>query len=335
MLLGAVLTVAAARADLIVTTNGAQIVGNIVGLSDGRIEVVTSYAGKIGILLSAVRSISLPRPMSIQLADGTQIEGIISSAGSGALRVITPIRTVETRVADLRGFREPAAKGAAPAAPPQWSFEIGANANGRTGNKDVVGAALSARATRVSPRDSLSLRATYDRQSTAGALSSDQLKASVDYQRNLGRRTLWYVRNDAGYDNVRDLSLYSIAAGGLGYELIKRSPLRLTARGGLSFRYEDFGNPVTADTTSLGADLGLSNVFNYRTTSLVTRVTLVQGFEDSGLYRLTHESYYEVPMSLQHLRVRLGLSHDYNSRVGARAEKLDTTYFAQLVLHWQ
>lgn len=325
------------RADLIITHNGAQIVGRIVALEDSRITVVTSYAGEIRVLLTAVRAISTSQPLNIRLADGAQVEGTLSGGDGGALLVVTPIRTISTRVADLRGlFPATASRGTdTPPAPPRWSYEVGVNASGRSGNQEQVGAAFSARASRVSARDNLSLRVNYDRQSTSGIKSADQLKTGLDYQRNLAARSMWYARDDAGYDNVRDLELYTIAAGGLGYDLVKRAALRLTVRGGLSYRYEDFGNPATDDVATLGADLGLANVWQIKGTSLVSRVTYVQGFDDASTYRIQHESYYEMPMTLDHFRVRLGLTHDYNTRVGSTTARLDTSYFVQILMSWQ
>lgn len=337
LLCAALVAAQTGRADLVTTHNGAQIVGRIAALEDGRITVVTSYAGEIKVLLTAVRSLSTSQPLNVRLADGTQVEGTVSGGAGGALVVVTPIRTIDTRVADLRGlFPATASRSNDPAqSPPRWSYEVGINASGRSGNQEQVGAAFSARASRVSARDNLSLRANYDRQSTSGVKSADQLKTGLDYQRNLAARSMWYARDDAGYDNVRDLEFYAIAAGGLGYDLVKRTALRLTVRGGLSYRYEDFGNPATDDVATLGADLGLANVWQIKGTSLVSRITYVQGFDAATTYRIQHESYYEMPMTLDHFRVRLGLTHDYNTRVGTATAKLDTSYFVQLLMSWQ
>ena len=58
-------------------------------------------------------------------------------------------------------------------------------------------------------------------------------------------------------------------------------------------------------------------------------------FEDFSNFRLTHESYYEVPLAAPFWKLRLGISNDYNSKPGAGVEKLDTMYFTRLVLTWQ
>jgi len=327
------------RADVIYTSNGAQIVGQITGVKNGRLEVTTAYAGPISVLQAAVTGISTQRPLAVQLADGTQAEGTVSAGiAPGTFLIVTPIRTVTAKVADVRGLWESTANRAGPVGTEHartWSFELNANVNGRSGLKDQLGATVGARASRVSAQDTFTARISVDRQSTAGIRSADQLKAGVDYQRNLAARSIWYLRDEGGYDHVRDLRFYDIAAGGFGYDLIKRPAVRVTARAGLSYRYEDFSNPATQDLAALGGDFGLANVMQLRGNSLVNRVTYVQAFDQARTYRLTHESYFELPTSLTRLRLRLGLTNDYNSQVGIGIEKFDTTYFAQLLLLWQ
>jgi len=328
-----------ARADILYTNNGAQIVGQITGVKNGRLEVATTYAGTISVLQTTVTGISTQRPLALQLADGTQVEGTVSSGiASGSVLIVTPERTLTARVIDLRGLWESTANRSTPtgvARAPTWSFELSANVNGRSGLKDQLGATVGARASRISAQDTFTARLNIDRQSTSGVRSADQLKAGVDYQRNLAARSIWYVRDEGGYDHVRDLRLYDIAAGGFGYDLVKRPTVRVTARAGLSYRYEDFSNPATRDLAALGGDFGLANVMQLHGNSLVNRVTYVQAFDQARTYRLTHESYFELPTSINRLRMRLGLTNDYNSQVGVGIEKFDTTYFAQVLVLWQ
>lgn len=328
------------RADIIYTTNGAQIVGTITGVKNDRIEIATTYAGPIAILQTTVTGITTQRPLTVQLADGTQAEGSISSSGAaGSLVVVTPIRTITCRISDLRGIWEAsggrANPGAAVGLKPVWSFELGANLTGRSGLKDQFGASLVARASRISARDNFTARVTLDRQTVSGVRSADQAKGGVDYQRNLTPRALWYARDEGGFDHIRNLRFYDIAAGGIGYDIVKRPAMRMTVRGGLSYRYENFSNPLTKDLAAIGGDFGLANVAILKGNSLVNRITYVQAFDRSRVYRFTHESYFEVPTNLHRLRLRLGLSNDYNSQLSAGSEKFDTTYFAQLMLLWQ
>lgn len=326
-----------ARADVVHTLDGAQIVGRVTGLRDGRVIVETTYAGEIAVLQTKIKGITTDRPLTVQLADGTQMEGTLAASANGTLLVVTPMRTIPTPVAKVRNlWPTTAARSAAfGGGEEQWSYELNTNVSGRTGNKEQLTAALGFRATRMTSVDTLQFRADYERQATSGIKSADQLRLAGDFQQSIGERTLWYARGDTGYDDIRDLSFYAIAAGGYGYDLIKQDGVRITARAGLSFRFENFGSPATKDIAAPGADFGLSNVMNFGGPTLVNRITYIQGFDAMDSYRLAHESYFELPTSPQNLRVRLGIAHDYNSRVGAGVEKLDTTYYAQIVLTWR
>jgi hypothetical protein len=325
------------RADVVHTLEGAQIVGRITGLRDQRIIVETTYAGEVAVLQSRVKAITTDRPLTVQLIDGTQVEGTLAASASGALLIVTPQRTVPTAVAKVRSLWPTTAARAAEfgGADEAWNYELNTNVSGRSGNKEQLTAALGFRATRMTTVDTLQFRVDYERQATSGIKSADQLRLAGDFQQNLGERTIWYARGDGGYDDIRDLNYYAIAAGGYGYDLIKSDGVRITARAGLSFRLENFGNPATKDIAAPGADFGLSNVMNFGGPTLVNRLTYIQGFDAADSYRLAHESYFELPTSPQNLRVRLGIAHDYNSRVGEGVEKLDTTYYAQLVLSWR
>jgi len=69
--------------------------------------------------------------------------------------------------------------------------------------------------------------------------------------------------------------------------------------------------------------------------TLVNRLSLVPSFNDFANYRATHESFLEVPTTNPSWKVRFGLSNDFNSKPGAGVEKLDTSYYARLVLNWK
>jgi hypothetical protein len=104
---------------------------------------------------------------------------------------------------------------------------------------------------------------------------------------------------------------------------------------GLSYRYEGYKDPQTEDVNSAGLDLGLAHTLTLQNAKLVNRVSYVPSFEDFGIYRLNHESFFEIPLAAPSWKLRLGVSNDYNSQPGRGVEKLDTAYFTRFVLNWQ
>jgi hypothetical protein len=103
----------------------------------------------------------------------------------------------------------------------------------------------------------------------------------------------------------------------------------------LSFRYEGYRNPLTEDVKGAGLDLGLAHDYTMANSRIVNRLSFVPTFEDFGNYRLTHESFYEIPLAAPSWKLRLGVNNDYNSQPGRGIEKLDTSYFTRLVLNWK
>jgi putative salt-induced outer membrane protein YdiY len=143
------------------------------------------------------------------------------------------------------------------------------------------------------------------------------------------------VRNEGGFDRVKDIELYDVAAVGLGYDLIKKPKQTLTGRVGFSFRYAGYQNPTTVDVKSAGLDFGFSHRLQLDNSVWVNRLSYVPTFEDFANFVLTHESSLELPLLSSQWKLRLGVATDYNSQPGKGLSRLDTTYFTRLVLSWK
>jgi putative salt-induced outer membrane protein YdiY len=323
-------------ADVVETKNGARLVGKILRIVDGAIAIETDYAGTLAVKQTEVVSFSTDAPIAIRLASGTRFDGQVTGSSQGTLQIAGEDGTITTTAAKVTAGWTAGGKDPAVAALERhWSYEAAIDITGKTGNKEQVGTAAALRATLKTPQDTLQFYTAYDRQVADGAKSADQFKAGVDYQNNFAGRKSWYVRDEGGFDRVKEIDLYNIAAAGLGYDVIKEAKQTLTTRAGFSFRYEGYRNPLTDDVKSAGLDFGLAHEYTMETGKLVNRLSFVPTFEDFGNYRLTHESFYEIPLVAPSWKLRLGVSNDYNSQPGAGIERLDTNYFTRLVLNWR
>jgi putative salt-induced outer membrane protein YdiY/sRNA-binding regulator protein Hfq len=323
------------RADTVATKNGSQLVGSVTKIDGGNVYLKTDYAGDLVIKQADVTSITTEKPVTVRLASGTVLQGTLASE-AGAIKIAGGDGQLSTTVDKV------AATWPAGAEDPQvvalrrhWTYEGALDITGKTGNKEQLGTAVSARATLKTPQDTLQFYTAYDRQVSDGAKSADQFKAGVDYQNNFSGKKSWYVRDEGGFDRVKDIDLYNVAAFGLGYDVIKEDKHLLTLRTGISYRYEGYGNPATEDVSSAGLDLGLNHEWEFKNSKLVNRIAMVPTFEDLGNFRLTHESYYEMPLVNPNWKLRMGIANDYNSQPGIGIDKLDTSYFTRLVLTWQ
>lgn len=322
--------------DVVETKNGARLVGKVLKIDGSVILLSTDYAGDIKVKQSDVTSVTTEAPLNVRLASGTVLQGTLSNTGEGTLVITGPDGTLNTKVEKVAATWAPGAIDPDVAAlQRKWAYEVAIDITGKSGNKDQLGTSLSARAVLKTKQDTLQFYTAYDRQVADGNKSADQFKAGVDYQNNFSGRRSWYVRDEGGFDRVKDINLYNIAAAGLGYDFIKEAKHTLTGRAGLSYRYEGYKSPLTEDVNSAGLDLGLNHVYETATWSLTNRISLVPSFEDFANYRLLHESYFEIPMADPDWKLRLGVANDFNSRPAPGFNKLDTTYFARLVLNWK
>ena len=322
-------------ADVVETKSGARITGKVAKIDAGSVVVDTDYAGSITIKQSEVTAINTEAPVAIRLASGTRFDGIVSST-DGAVRITNTDGTVNTTVDKV------AASWAAGGKDPQlvalerhWAYEASVDVAGKSGNKSQLGTAVALRATLAGASDILVFYGAYDRQVSDGTKSADQFKAGVDYSSNFSGKYSWYVRDEGGFDRIKDIQFSDVAAFGVGYDFIKQPNHTLTGRFGFSYRNENYQSPLTNDVNDAGLDFGLSHTLTFATMSLVNRFTFVPSFNDFANYRFAHESFLELPLANPSWKVRFGLSNDYNSKPGNGVKKLDTGYFTRLVLNWK
>ncbi len=323
-------------ADVIETKNGARLIGKIVRIDAGAIAIDTDYAGTLAVKQSEVTSFSTDNPISVRLASGTRFDGKVTTSSAGELQIAGSDGTITTSVGKVvavwkAGEKDPEVV----ALERHWAYEASVDVTGKSGNKQQLGTAAGFRATLKTDQDTLQFYTNYDRQEADHAKSADQFKAGVDYQNNFKGKVSWYVRDEGGFDRIKDIQLYNVAAAGFGYDLIKEPKHVLTTRAGLSYRYEGYKNPATTDVNAAGLDFGLSHEYTLEKSKIVNRLAFVPSFDDFANYRLTHESSYEIPLADPAWKLRLGLSNDYNSKPGAGVKKLDSTYFTRLVLNWR
>ena len=326
-------------ADVVETKNGARLVGKVLRIADGSVALETDYAGTLAIKQSEVTSLTTDSAVAVRLASGTRMDGrvvVAPGAPAGSIQVVGSDGTITTTVGKIAsswsaGGKDPEIT----ALERHWAYEAAIDINGKNGNKEQLGTSASLRATLKTTQDTLQFYTAYDRQVTDGLKAADQFKAGVDYQNNFAGKLSWYVRDEGGFDRVKDIELYNVAAAGFGYDVIKKPKQTLTTRGGLSFRYEGYKNPLTTDVKSAGLDFGLAHELTFDGSKLVNRLSFVPTFEDFGNYRFNHESFFEIPLTAPSWKLRLGVSNDYNSKPGVGVEKLDTAYFTRLVLNWR
>lgn len=322
-------------ADIVETKNGARIVGKVLKIDAGTLVVETTYAGTITIKQSEVSALTTDAAVAVRLGSGTRVEGRVTGTAE-ALQIASADGVISTTIGQVAaswaaGVRDPELV----ALERRWGFEASVDISGKSGNSTQLGTAAGFRATLAGPTDVLMFYTAYDRQETDDEKSADQFKAGVDYSNNFSGKYSWYVRDEGGFDRIKDIEFYNVAAAGIGYDFIKNDAQTLTGRAGLSFRNENYDNPLTEDVNDAGLDFGLTHSLQRDTWSIVNRLAFVPSFSDFSNFRFTHESFFEIPLTNPRWKLRFGLANDYNSEPGAGVEELDTSYFTRLVLNWK
>ncbi len=324
------------QADVVETRGGARLVGTVSSIDGTTVQLETDYAGTLAIKQSEVVAISTDNPRFYRLAGGTVLQGTVSTDTSGQLVIAGQEGSVSTPVGGLAATWGPTGEDPAVSAlRRKWKYEAGIDISGKDGNSSQLGTAISGRAVLKTSQDALEFYTAYLREKSDGTKSADQFKLGVDYQNNFAGRTSWYMRAEGGFDRIKDIDLYTIAAAGLGYDFIKKPNQTLTGRAGLSYRYEGYGDPLADDVSSAGLDFGLKHELTRDNWAITNSLSYVPAFDDFGNYRVTHDSGFEMPIAASQWKLRIGIANDFTSEPPAGREELDTTYYTRLILNWE
>ncbi len=324
------------RADLVETKSGARLVGTVTKVEAGAVTLATDYAGTITVKQSEVARLEISQPLVIRLAGGTTMAGTVESAGAGKIAIKGPDGTITTTVEKLATTWAPGATDPAVAAlERKWKYEADFALAGKTGNSEQLSYGGGAKATLAGPTDTLKFYAAFKYDSTDSVKTNDEVNVGVDYANNFSGRHSWYVRDEGGYDQAKDVDFYNVAASGLGYDFIQNKPVQmLTGRAGLAYRFENYGSVLTEDVQSAGLDFGLAHFYKFPSALLANSLSYVPSIDDFSNYHAVHDSSLQMPLAGK-WDLRIGMNNDYNSVPGAGVRKLDTTYYTKFVLSWK
>ncbi|MBC8010938.1 MAG: DUF481 domain-containing protein [Burkholderiales bacterium] len=324
------------QADVVETRNGARLTGTVTRVDAGTITLATDYAGTLHIKQSEVMKFETEKPLFIRLVGGTTMEGIVTATPDGKITIQGADGTITTTTDKVAAtWKQGETDPAVAQLMRRWKYEVTFDISGKTGNSEELNYGGGAKATLASPQDILFFYTNFSYQRTNGVKSEDKFNVGVDYSSYLTERVTWYGRDEGGFDNVKDITFYNVAAAGFGYDFVKNPPKqKLTGRFGLSYRFENYGNPANDDVRSAGLDLGLNNFYRFENAMMNNNITYVPTFEDFENYRIIHDSSLEFPLS-GHWKFRLGINNDFSSTPSPGVEKLDTTYYGKFVLNWE
>ena len=333
------------NAATLVLVDGSRIEGNLKKIHNGVVYFETGFAGVLEIPQSQVTTLSSPEPVAIRTESGEVFQGPVVSTTPGQLTIESSGGPVSTGLGSVTSSWEPGEQDPIVAEREaflegqlrKWVYQAGVDIRGSDGNSDIFGAALNAEAVLEGPADRLILYGSYRYQETQGVRSEDEQKGGFKYTNFFSQKWGWYVREELERDTFEGIDFRSTTAGGLTYRFIQEERMSLEGSAGISYRYESYVDANQDSDGFAGLDFRLDYGWQFADWGQLTSfVTYNPTFEDFGNYLIEHESGINMPLGTSESWVmRLGINHQYNSEPSGGREKLDTTYFARLILLWK
>lgn len=334
----AILGIAAlpARADTVTLKDGSVVHGKILKIEGGVITLSTGFAGDLAIKQDQVAGFQTDEPVFVKTKDNSTVLGKVGEKDA-ELAVVNANGSYTTKVDGiksswLQGAEDPELL----ALRRHWVVEVSTDISGKSGNSTGFSEAIGAVATLKTPTDALKFYASANHSVANQQTSQDAYKGGVEYNSFFSPVLSWYVSSELMQDNVKDIALRVSTLGGLGWSPVRTKAEDLQLRLGLSYRYETYNTvPATPNYASAGLNFALVHRLDIPSVGVMNNsLGFVPSFKDTSNFVVDHDSNLTMPFGGSKLwSLRFGVSNEYTSKPVALAKKLDTTYYARLVLN--
>lgn len=335
----------AARADQVILTDGSTLVGTIERLMDGKLYITTDFAGKLEIDAAKVKSISSSGKVNVGFKTGDTLLGVSTSSADGSsAKVSSGVGDVSYTIDQVSAVWPEGAPGPAEIAAqkeiekltPKWTASIEGGIVATDGNTDTLVGRARAEVNRKSSVELFKLYASADYGEQNDERNKNEYIAGGRYEHSIwGEKAFWYARTEFEYDEFEDLDLRATAALGLGYYWLKKPEHELKTSVGGGYRHQAFMDGSTTDDPIL--DLGLDYRLDVAAWATFAHSTYYNpSLEDFGDYRLVFDTSLMFPIGkTEQWKFKTGVKNEYNSDPQPGFDRLDNTYYANLVLEFK
>lgn len=325
-------------ADSVTLLDGSVIVGTIERQHAGKLHIVTDFAGKLEIDASKIKSYTSEKKLNVALGSGDRLVGPLSKPASGEKSVVEtaigPIAVGPDQVSAIwpDGQEHPDVIAKIESLKPKWVTRLEGGITRKEGNTDSLEGRAKAEIVRKTADDLLKFYASADYGEQNDVRSRSEYIAGTRYENNITERLYWYIRGELEYDEFENLDLRATAAGGLGYYWIKEKVQDLKTSIGAGYRHQSFKDDTTEDDAIL--DLGLDYRLDINPWAQFTHATVYSpSLERFSDYLLTLDTAFAFPLANSDMwKLKLGVRNDYNSDPRPGRDRLDNTYYANVVL---
>lgn len=340
--------VGVAGADVVTLTDGSKLLGSVERMEDGQLVLHTEFAGTLEIDASMIATVQTDEPVNVGMDTGDRLvgpiewkpeieAGVVQTAMGGIpvkLERVSAIWPQDGESPEVRAMQEQIAKveAEAEAARARWELTAELGLLYTEGNSDTMDFRGRIEARRVAPRDLLKLYVSGEYSEENDERSAHEVKGGAYYEHLFTKRFFGYGRIDLEYDEFEDLDLRVSNALGVGYYFIKEEAHEFKGRGGIGYLHETYNDGRVEDRmeAELGIDYRLDIKEWMRFTHSTTWFPTFDGLDD---YRLVSDSGLIFPLGDSDVwKIKLGALYEYDSKPNPGRERLDQTYYANLML---
>lgn len=306
-------------ADRLDMSGGAVLVGQIESVGREFLRFKTDYAGILSVRLESIERVTLARPLDVSLPDRIQVFEV----GVDAAAEKPPPARVEPR-------EKPA-----PKPPLDWLVKAGLNLTGKSGNSERFDFTVNIDAELERRFDRIKLYGRYAYGTNRGVQSADEIIVGSRYTNFYYDGAGFFLRQEVEEDPFEGIAFRSTSAGGFSYQFENDEDLRIEARSGISYRYEDYTKDGSEDFP--GMDIGLDIQWRFvRWARFKGSYTFLPSIDDFADYIFEQDSGINLPLNGEDFwKLRFGISTHYNNHPDGNREKLDTRYYARLIAAWK
>ena len=350
--------IAAASADVITLSDGSKLLGTVARMEDGKLILETAFAGTLEIDASLVVTIETDEPVNVGVDTGDRLVGPIEWKPEVDTAVVqTELGGIPVAVERISAIwpkdgKSPEAlameaqiaevKEKAAAARAKWSATIEAGVLFKEGNTDELTARGRIEARRQSLKDLLKLYVAGEYSETSKTRDSAEVTGGGYYEYLFTERFFGYGAIDMEYDEFENIEFRLSTALGVGYYWIKEETHEFKTRGGIGYLHETYlpewdrdGNrfreePKNTVQAQLGIDYRLDITPWMR---LLHGTTYYPTFDSIRDYRLVSDTGLIFPIGDSDVwKLKLGAQYEYKSLPIGDAERLDQTYYANILM---
>lgn len=219
--------------------DGSVVHGEIKGVTQGQLVVLSGFAGKLTIAIDKVQGVATDQPMVMVLDNGTTIRGRLAYKPGEGQR----LRTGERGVIPIDFDRVAALHlpGARPAAEQQqadpWSGRLLLGISGSSGNEESFDLNVGIEAKRETERQRLYLSLETARAREDGELTDSDIVGAARLEYDFSESLFVFGKTEIERAEFENIDVRSTTAVGLGYFFVQQEDHEFKARLGVGYEY--------------------------------------------------------------------------------------------------